>query len=105
MDAIHVAILGALRFHRKALAIMAPPQIPTNPKIRLRTTYDEAMRNAPVCRLVNISHSKVENVLYAPTNPIGRRKRQAGFSSVWLPRRVRTNPMIKHAVMLITKVP
>src|SRR5215469_8682078 len=63
------------------------------------------MRTAPSCRLEKISHSNVENVLYAPTNPIGIRYRHAGVSSTRSPRYSRENPMIRHAVRLITKVP
>ena len=63
------------------------------------------MRNAPICRLEKVSHSKVEYVLYAPTKPIGNRNLQAGLSSVRFPRKARENPMITHAVMLITNVP
>src|SRR5215469_9911338 len=63
------------------------------------------MRTAPSCRLEKISHSNVENVLYAPTNPIGIRYRHAGVSSTRSPRYSNENPMIRHAVILITKVP
>lgn len=60
---------------------------------------------APVCRFVKISHSNVEKVLYAPTNPIGIRNLHAGFIPVRLLKNSRKNPMIKHAVILMTNVP
>jgi hypothetical protein len=91
--------------HENTLAISTPHHTPMRPRQKLKATYKPATRNAPVCRLEKVSHSKVENVLYAPTKPTGIKNLQAGFNSVRLPKKDREKPMITHAVMLITNVP
>jgi hypothetical protein len=91
--------------HEIASAIRTPHQTATRPRKKLASAYNDAMKNAPVRMDENVSHSYVENVLYAPTKPMGIRYRQAGSSSVRLPRKVRAKPMITQAVMLMTKVP
>src|ERR1700733_10604719 len=112
MHAIHVVkpeirlvahyLIGS---HEKTLASITPHQTPRRPRKRLNATYKAAIKNAPVRKPEKISHSKVENVLYAPTKPTGTRNLQAGFMSVRLPRKAREKPMITQAVMLITNVP
>jgi|ERR1700748_3117601 len=60
---------------------------------------------APAWRFTKVSHSNVENVLYAPTNPIGIKNLHAGFNPERLPKNAAKKPMIKQAVMLMTNVP
>src|ERR1700683_1076578 len=86
-------------------AIRIPHQTATRPRTTLKTTYSPATERLPVCKLEKISHSKVENVLYAPTKPTGMRNLHTGFSPVRRPRKAREKPMITQAVMLITNVP
>ena len=49
--------------HEIASAIRTPHQIATSPRKRLASAYNEAMKNAPVRREENVSHSYVEKVL------------------------------------------
>src|SRR5215472_2716954 len=88
-----------------ALARSTPHHTAASPRTTLRQRYKPEIRTAPSCRLEKISHSNVENVLYAPTNPIEIRYRHAGVNSTRSPRYSRENPMIRHAVRLITNVP
>jgi len=91
--------------HVITFATKTPHHTPTKPRNKLKTTYNAAMRNAPVCKFENVSHSKVENVLYAPTKPTGTRNLQAGFNSLRLPRNASEKPIMIQAVILMTNVP
>lgn len=57
--------------HEIASAISTPAQMATRPRNKLASAYREAMKNAPVLIDEKVSHSYVENVLYAPTKPMG----------------------------------
>jgi hypothetical protein len=76
-----------------------------SPETRLVATYRMAIQNVPWLILEKVSHSKVENVEYAPTKPIGTRNRHDGLRSAWWFKNSRDNPMMKQAVMLMTNVP
>src|ERR1700722_12131498 len=105
LPALSIFFSSLIGSHEKTLASSTPHQTPRRPRKRLNATYKAAIKNAPVRKPEKISHSKAENVLYAPTKPTGTRNLQAGFMSVRLPRKAREKPMITQAVMLITNVP
>src|SRR5437762_5050571 len=63
------------------------------------------MRHAPSVTAVNVSSSNVENVVYAPMNPIGIRYRQFGCTTSRSASSAVTKPMIRQPDTLTTKVP
>jgi hypothetical protein len=53
-----------------------------NPSRTLKNTFKKANRNWPSLKLWKVSNSNLENVVYAPINPMGIRYRQFAFQSV-----------------------
>src|SRR6202163_4645077 len=76
-----------------------------NPTTTLRNTFKNAKRSSPSRRLWKVSSSNVENVVYAPMNPMGIRYRQFAFQCVLSARMVTTMPIRNDPEMLITNVP
>src|SRR6202035_5182118 len=84
---------------------ITPSHTERNPTTTLRNTFKKANRSSPSRRLWKVSSSNVENVVYAPMNPMGIRYRQFAFQWVLSARRVTTSPIKNDPEMLITNVP
>src|SRR5271154_3109562 len=91
--------------YRTAFARLTPTATATRPRTRLTTTFRIATQNAPARKLAKISHSNVENVEYAPINPIGTRNRHDGLTSTCRFSNSSDTPIIRHAEILTSRVP
>jgi len=77
--------------HQMISAITEPHHTATSPRTRLLTAYRAPRKKAPVRIVERVSHSYVENVLYAPIKPTGTKNLQARFRSARLASRVSEN--------------
>src|SRR5712671_5989341 len=85
--------------------VITPSQTARNPRTTLKNTFKKANRNSPSLRLWKVSSSNVENVVYAPMNPMGIRYRQFAFQCVLSDRMVTIRPIRNDPEILIANVP